>query len=267
MRGLRVLAISVLIAAWIAVPVAYTILSSFADLIEYYERVLPRRYTLKYYEEYLRLGAAGAMVRSLLVGALTVLLSLALGLPAGYAIGRYVFRGRDFLKLAVLFFRVIPIAVMAVPLAVLFIRVGLYDSLLGIALAHTALALPFVVLTTSSVFGGVPRELEEAGYVFGLSGLQVMLRITLPLVAPGVAATALFAFLISWNEVVAATILSYLNRTLPAAVLTPYVLGTGGDVPDPYKFAATTIMVVPALALMVYIRRYLIAMWGAAGAR
>lgn len=267
MRSLWVAVISALIVIWIAIPVAYTILSSFADIIEYYESLLPSKYTLRYYEEYLRLGAGGALVRSLLVGALTVALSLALGLPAGYAIGRYVFKGRDSLKLAILFFRVIPITVMAVPLAELFIRTGLYDSLLGIALAHTSLSLPFVVITTSSIFGSVPRDLEEVGYVFGLSGLQVMLRITLPLVAPGIAATALFAFLISWNEIFAATILSYSNRTLPAAVLAPYVMGTGGEVPDPYKFTATTIMVVPALILMVYIKKHLIAMWGAAGVR
>ncbi|GAY26194.1 carbohydrate ABC transporter permease [Desulfurococcaceae archaeon AG1] len=267
MRRVWVFIISMLIIAWITVPITYTILSSFADLVDYYENVLPRRYTLRYYEEYLRLGVGEALVRSVLVGILTIILSMIIGLPAGYAIGRYVFRGRDSLKLAILFFKVIPIAIMAVPLAVLFIRVGLYDTLIGIALIHTAISLPFVVLTASSVFGSVPRDLEEAGYVFGMSGLQVMLRITLPLAAPGIAATALFAFLISWNEIVAAIILSSFNRTLPAAVMTPYVMGTGGELPDPYKFAATTIMVTPALIFMLYIRRYLIAMWGAAGVR
>lgn len=267
MRRAWIYVFSALIAVWIAVPVAYTTLASFADALDYYKRVIPLVYTLRYYEEYMRLGVGPALVRSVIVGLFTIAFSLALGLPAGYAIGRYVFKGRDALKLAILFFRIMPIAVMAVPLAVLFINIGLYDSIIGISLIHTAISLPFVILTTSSIFMSIPRELEESGYVFGLNSLQVMLKITLPLAMPGLVAASLFAFLISWNEVIAATILSYFNRTLPATVMTPYVMGTGGELPDPYKFTATTIMVIPALAFMAYIRKYLIAMWGAAGVR
>ena len=100
-----------------------------------------------------------------------------------------------------------------------------------------------------------------------MNGLQVFLRITIPLAAPGLAAAAMFTFLISWNEIVASTILSYTNRTLPAMVLSPYVMGTGGELPDPYKFAAAVIMIFPALVFMAYVRKYLIVMWGAAGVR
>ncbi|MEM1667868.1 MAG: carbohydrate ABC transporter permease [Thermofilaceae archaeon] len=255
------------IAVWILLPIAYTTLASFAEIRDYYARVIPRSYTLRYYEEYFRLGVLDALARSVQVGLITVALSFIFGLPAGYAIGRWAFRGRDTLRMAVIFFRVFPVAVMAVPLAVTYISLGLYDTLLGIALAHTAIALPFVILITSSIFISIPKDLEEAGYVFGMSGLQVFLRITLPLAAPGLAAAAMFTFLISWNEVVAATILSYVNRTLPAMVLSPYVIGTGGELPDPYKFAAATIMILPALLFMAYVRRYLITMWGAAGVR
>lgn len=259
--------IAAIIVGWILLPIAYTMLASFADIRDYYARVIPRRFTLKYYEEYFRLGVIEALVRSVQVGLATVALSFALGLPAGYAIGRLNFKGRDALKMTIIFLRVFPIAVMAVPLAVTYIRLGLYDTMFGIALAHTAIALPFVILITSSIFVSVPKDLEEAGYIFGMSGVQVFLRITLPLAAPGLAAAAMFTFLISWNEVVAATILSYVNRTLPATVLSPYVMGTGGELPDPYKFAAATIMIIPALVFMAYVRKYLIAMWGAAGVR
>lgn len=266
-RRLTSYLIALIIVGWILLPIAYTILASFAEIRDYYARVIPRRYTLRYYEEYFRLGIMEALVRSFQVGLATVALSFALGLPAGYAVGRWAFKGRDTLKMAIIFFRVFPVTVMAVPLAVTYITIGLYDTLLGIALAHTAVALPFVILITSSIFVSIPKDLEEAGYVFGMSGLQVFLRIILPLAAPGLAAAAMFTFLISWNEVVAATILSYVNRTLPATVLSPYVMGTGGELPDPYKFAAATIMILPAMLFMAYVRKYLIAMWGAAGVR
>lgn len=266
-KRLLVYPVALTIAIWILLPIVYTVLASFADIRDYYVHIIPRSYTLKYYEEYFRLGILDALVRSVQAGLITVTLSFALGLPAGYALGRWAFRGRDAFKMAIIFFRVFPVAVMAVPLAITYIRLGLYDTLLGIALAHTAVALPFVILITSSIFISIPKDLEEAAYVFGMSNIQAFLRITLPLAAPGLAAAAMFAFLISWNEVVAATILSYVNRTLPATVLSPYVMGTGGELPDPYKFAAATIMILPALVFMAYVRKYLIAMWGAAGVR
>lgn len=267
MKRILVYFVAVIIALWIIMPIMYTIIASFADLLDYYQHIIPRKYTFRYYEEYLRLGIGEALIRSVQAGFMTVAFSFAIGLPAGYAIGRLKFKGKDVVRMSILFFRVIPIVLMAVPLAILFIKIGLYDTLLGIALAHTAIALPFVVLITSSIFISIPRELEEAGAIFGLSSLQVFIRITLPLALPGLAAAALFAFLISWNEVVAATILSYLNRTLPASVLTPYVMGTGGELPDPYKFAAATLMIVPAFIFIAYIRRYLTVMWGAAGVK
>jgi multiple sugar transport system permease protein len=267
LKTLWIYLVAVLVSAWILTPILYTAVASFADMLDYYEHLIPRKYTLKYYEEYWRLGVGDALLRSIQVGILTVALSFLLGIPAGYAIGRLRFRGRDAIRVTILFFRVLPIVVMAVPLAVLFLRIGMYDTLIGITLAHTAIALPFVVLITSSIFISIPRELEEAGTVFGLSMIQVFARITLPLAAPGLAAAGMFAFLMSWNEVVASTILSYLNRTLPATVLTPYVMGTGGELPDPYRFAAATIMIAPALVFMAYIRKYLTAMWGAAGVR
>jgi len=267
MRKICIYIAAVSISLWILIPIVYTVIASFADIRDYYAHLIPQKYTLRYYEEYWRLGVGSALLRSIQVGLLTIALSFIIGIPAGYAIGRLKFKGRDVIKLTILFFRVLPIVIMAVPLAVLFIRIGLYDTLIGIALTHTAIALPFVVLITSSIFISIPRELEEAGVIFGLSSLQVFTKITLPLAAPGLSAAAMFAFLISWNEVVAATILSYLNRTLPAMVLTPYVMGTGGELPDPYKFAAATIMIAPALVFMAYIRKYLTAMWGAAGVK
>ena len=75
-------------------------------------------------------------------------------------------------------------------------------------LVHTALALPFAVLVSASLFLAIPRELEEAAWVFGCTGLAAFLRVVLPLALPGIAATAIFAFVISWNEVFAATVLT-----------------------------------------------------------
>src|SRR6266498_2168409 len=106
-------------------------------------------------------GVLGALGTSVIVAVITLAISTALGAPAGYALARYAFRGRAAYRLAILSTRAFPIVILAIPLAVTCITWGIFDTLLGVALMHTALALPFTVLVTSSIFVTVPKELEE----------------------------------------------------------------------------------------------------------
>lgn len=250
----------VVISVWVLAPLVLITVSAFAVPEDYYDRsrLLPLRYTVDNVGVFmLVLGAWRTTLNSLVVAGVTIALSFLMGLPAGYSIARFVFPGRDSFKLAVIGLRMFPGLVLAVPLTSIYLRVGLADTLLGIALAHTTMALPFVVLITSSVFAGVPVELEEAGLVFGLSRLESFLRITLPLSLPGLSATAMFVFIMSWNEVFIASVLSLVNRTLPADILVSALAA-----PDPLKFAASFIIVVPALIFVLVARRYLVQIWG-----
>jgi len=258
-RGLLVAACVATVVAWVLVPILISILYAFADPSEYYDpsKIIPLKFTLAHLQQLLALGAQKAAINSIIVALLTIAISFALGLPAGYALARFVFPGRDILKLVIIGLRMFPVVVIAVPLATLYIRIGLYDTLLGLALAHTAMALPFVVLVTSGIFASVPRELEEAGLVFGLTRLGSFFRITLPIAVPGLAAAAIFTFIMSWNEVLIASILTTFNRPLTAFILTSAMAA-----PDFIKFAAAFIIVLPAMAFVFIARRYLIAMWG-----
>src|SRR4029450_1655017 len=98
-------------------------------------------------------GMTDAFWRSVIVAALTLALSLGIGTPAGYALARFAFRGADPARVSVLSPRAFPIVILSIPLAVIFIRWGIDDSVQGVAIAHTALALPFVVLTRASGLG------------------------------------------------------------------------------------------------------------------
>jgi multiple sugar transport system permease protein len=196
-------------------------------------------------------------MNSVAVALLTLVLSLVIGAPAGYAVARFTFPGRDAFKVLILTTRAFPIVILSIPLAVIFIQWNLYDTLIAVALVHTALALPFTILVTSSIFIGVPRDLEEAALTLGCNGLQAFLRVVLPLALPGLAAAAIFTFVLSWNEVFAATILTLRNRTLPAHVLT--VLN---ESPLPFRFAGGFFMIAPALVFIFIIRRYLLNLWG-----
>jgi multiple sugar transport system permease protein len=202
-------------------------------------------------------GVLAALWRSVLVAALTLVLSTLLGAPAGYALARYAFRGKGAYGLLILSTRAFPIVILSIPLAVTFITWGIYDTTYSLALMHTALALPFTVLITSSIFVSVPRELEEAARTLGCTPLGAFVKVVLPLALPGLAAAAIFTFVLSWNEVFAAVILTLRERTLPALVLA--ALNTS---PLPFRFAAAWFMLAPSLVVIFVIRRYLLGLWG-----
>jgi multiple sugar transport system permease protein len=206
------------------------------------------------------LGSRGVMqslINSIIVGGITLVLSLVLGAPAGYALARFAFRGRDPFQLLILMTRAFPIAILAVPLTVTFIDWGLYDTLPAVALVHTALSLPTTVLITASVFISVPTDLEEAALTLGCTPLGAFSRVALPLALPGLAAASIFTFVLSWNEVFASVILTVSNRTLPAQVLASLAAS-----PLPYRFAGGFALIVPSLIFIFFIRKYLFNMWG-----
>ncbi|ACS34062.1 carbohydrate ABC transporter permease [Thermococcus gammatolerans] len=251
--------------AWILIPIIVAFLYGFTTKTDYYnpDIIIPHSYTTKYVHTILfTLGAWEGIKNSVIVATLTIIISFILGIPAGYSIAKFIFPGRDTIKLSIVALRMFPIPVMAIPLIVLYIRLHLADTLLGVALAHTAMALPFVVLITSSIFGGVSKEYEEAAMVFGLTRLGSFMKITLPLALPGLAAAAMFTFVMSWNEVFVASVLTLNHRTLPAQVLSIMAGSSGGAAPDYYKFAAAFIMTLPAMLFIFFARKYLVTMWG-----
>jgi multiple sugar transport system permease protein len=202
-------------------------------------------------------GVLPGFVNSLQIGLSTLVLSLLFGVPAGYALARYAFRGRHPYQLFLLLTRALPIVVLSVPLAQVFLTTGLYDTTYGVMLLHTALALPTTVLITSAVFVAVPYDHEEAAHVFGATPTQAFLRVVLPQALPGIAAAAMFTFVMSWNEVLGAAVLTLNQRTLPAQILS-----TLADSPLAYRFAGGLVLVLPALVFVAVMRRYLTNMWG-----
>lgn len=204
-------------------------------------------------------GVLQALWNSLLVAALTMALSIGIGAPAGYALSRFEFPGKATFRMLVLMTRAFPLPLLALPIAVMFIRIGLDDTPLGLALVHTTLAIPFSVLITFSIFSGIPLELEEAAWTLGCNRLQAFTKVVLPLVLPGLTASAVFAFTISWNEVFAAAVLTVQNRTLPAFLLQSLSVS-----PMHLRFAGGAALVIPALIFIFAVRKYLFAMWGIA---
>lgn len=204
-------------------------------------------------------GVQTALLNSIIVGVMTLVFALVIGAPAGYALARFLFRGRDSYKLLILTTRAFPIVILSIPLAVNYIQWNLYDTLYGVALAHTAMALPTTILVTASIFVGVSAELEEAAQTMGCNRVEAFIKVALPLALPGLAAAAIFTFVLSWNETFAATILTQRNRTLPALVLAQ-IADVGA--PLPFRYAGGFFLVAPSLVYIFFMRRYLLGMWG-----
>lgn len=260
-RTRRVLLVGAVVAtAWVLLPLYFLMINAFSSPAAVAQ--FPKAFWPEGNTESLRFllgfqGVVSALINSLAVAGMTMVISIALGAPAGYAIARYEFRGKTAFRMLIMLTRAFPLPLLALPLAVLFIRSGVDDTLWGLAMVHTMLALPFAVLITYSLFSGVPVELEEAAWVFGCNKWQAFLRVVLPLAAPGLAASAVFAFVISWNEVFAAAVLTIENRTLTA-----FLLQSLNTSPVYLKFAGGALLVVPAAIFMFLIRKHLFAMWG-----
>ena len=251
------------LCAWVLVPIYFITLGAFggrAGVFKWPKSVLPVDTSFAAFKLFLSIEGVGhAALNSVIAASICMVLSIALGAPAGYALARYSFPGQNVYRLLILLTRAFPLAILALPLTVIFIRVGLYDTPLGVALIHTALALPFAALISSSLFLGIPREFEEAAWVFGCTRAQAFRKIVLPLALPGIAATAIFAFVISWNEVFAASVLTVRERTLTA-----YLLTVLSESPLHFRFAGGFLLIVPSIVFIFAVRKYLFAMWGIA---
>ncbi len=260
-RGLTY-GIGILISLWILVPIIF--IASMALTTPEMVRAYPKGIigfipfswdTLKFFLA--SKGIVPGIINSVIVAVITLALSTVIAAPAGYAISRYLFPGRDFFRLSILAVRAFPVVVLSIPLAVVFINLGIFDNVYSLALMHTALTLPTTILVIGSVFASIPYELEEAAMVFGCTPVRAFRYVVLPLVLPGIAAAAIFTFVMSWNEVFAASILTVQNRTLPAQVLNTLYQSS-----EPYQFAGGFFMLVPSMIFIFLIRRYLFNMWG-----
>ena len=252
----------VLLCAWVIVPLYFLLINTLSspEAVNSYPKSFIPEFDLGSLQFFVRFdGILTALKNSILVAGLTMIMSIAIGAPAGYALSRFHFPGKELFRLLILLTRAFPLPLLALPLAVMFIRTGIDDTVFGLALVHTTLAIPFTVLITFSLFAGIPLELEEAAWTLGCTRLTAFTKVILPLILPGITASAIFAFVISWNEVFAAAVLTIENRTLTA-----FLLQNLDTSPLYLKFAGGFILVVPALIFIFAVRKYLFAMWGIA---
>ena len=244
----------ILVAALVALPFVPLVLWTFAGEWRFPD-LLPSAWSLRGIEYLLEPGGKvlGATVNSLVIGVSVTVASVAVGLPAGMALGGYEWR----FKGVVVFFILLPILVP--PLAstmgvhLTFIRLGLADTLFGVFLVHLVPTVPYTAIILTSMFAERSGDLEEAARTLGASPWGAFRYVTLPDVAPGVAVAGLFAFLISWGQYILTLLIGGGN-----VVTLPMLLFSAASSNDPVLTSALAlIFALPAVLALILALRFL----------
>lgn len=252
----------VLVIALMGAPIVLSFFASIktaADASAVPPHYLPRALSPENYLKVLRYqaGLATYLGNSALVAAMTIAASLILAVPAGYGLARFAMRGKEIAFLILIAPIMIPYQAILTPLYLDFAKFGLVNTHLGLALVHTILQLPFSVYLMRSNFEDVPREIEEAAMMDGCSSWRRLTRVFLPLAIPGVVTVALFAFINSWNEFLAALIFMSREESFTVPILLVSVrAGKFGAVDWGALQASVIISIIPCLAVYLALQRY-----------
>jgi multiple sugar transport system permease protein len=198
----------------------------------------------------------GFFFNSLIVSCGAIVVSLLVGVPAAYAIARFKFRGRENIAFTLLSFRFAPALMIIIPLYIIFRKLGLNNTYIGLIWVYQLITLPMIVWILRGYIEDISPELEEACLVDGYSQWRTFWRVTLPLARPGVVAAALLAFIYAWNNFLFGLILGGTH-------VQPITMGALQFISTAYvrygDISATIVLAfIPALALSIYSQRHLI---------
>ena len=261
-RGLKYVLLGVAVVAAIA-PVYWMVTISLKNEVDQFASP-PRWFRFAptlahYYDAFFVRSFAKYLTTSLTVAGLSTICAVTLGTLAAYGLARFKLRGKldQRLSLWILSTRMFPPIVTAVPLFLLMRDLRLLNTIGSLVIVYTALNLPFVVWMMRGFFRELPRELEEAAMVDGDSRLGALIRVILPLVTPGLAATAVFCLIVSWNEFLLALVMTQTDAsmTLPVGIagrVTQYEIKWG------VMSAAGVVAMIPILAFAMSVQRYLV---------
>jgi multiple sugar transport system permease protein len=198
-------------------------------------------------------------LNSLVIGGLSTVLATLLGVPAAWAYSRFQVKGKNDQLFFILSTRFMPPVVVVIPIFLMFRDLSLYDTKAGLILLYAAFNLPFTIWMMKGFVDEVPSDYEDAAMIDGYSRFEAFWRFTLPLLVPGIAATAVFALIFAWNEFVFAIFLTTggdAARTAP-----PAIAGLVGSTPIDWGLiaASATLFALPVLAFAFLVRRHLVA--------
>jgi multiple sugar transport system permease protein len=256
-------ALTILYFVFALFPVIWMVILSLKPQEQLYTTYFVFQPTLAGYQEILGQagGASGStflrfFVNSLIISLGAVLISLVVGVPAAYAFARWQFRGGESLLFTLLSFRFAPELMVIIPLLVIYRRLGLFDTHIGLIWVYQLITLPLIVWILRSYFQDLTPELEQSALLDGYNRPQAFLKVAVPLIRPGLAAAALLAFIFAWNSFIFPFALTGSN----AQTVTVGSLSFLGGATPRYNLtaAAALIALIPPLILALSIQRFLV---------
>jgi multiple sugar transport system permease protein len=259
-------AICIAICTIMLLPLLASVLASVkptAEAAQTPPTFVPHGFSLDAYSRlwHFQSGLPTYLLNSGITALLTVVFTIVLTALAGYGLARFPVPLKEPLFVVLLLALIIPYQALLTPIFLMFSDLGLANTLVGVAIVHTAIQLPFSVYIMRNSFEAVPNELEEAAMIDGAGSLQILRRIFLPAIVPAIVTVALFAFIMSWNEFLAALVL--LNEgskfTLPLNLAILRTKTSLGGTDWGALQAGITISIIPCVLFYLLLQRYFIA--------
>jgi multiple sugar transport system permease protein len=203
-------------------------------------------------------GLPTYLMNSLGTALLTILVTLGLTVPAAYALSRFPVPAKEPIFVVLLLALIVPYQALLTPMFLMFSQLRLTNSLLGLAILHTTIQLPFSLYVLRNSFAAVPRELEEAAVMDGASSWQMLVRIFVPSAVPAIVTVALFAFITSWNEFLGALVMMSRSErfTLPVILAVSRTETSLGGTDWGMLQAGITISMIPCVLVYLLLQRY-----------
>lgn len=220
--------------------------------------LIPKDATLMTYKRlFLQEPFVQWMINSLIVSVAVTVVGVALASTAGYAFSRYKFKGRDTAMIGLITTQMFPLTMLLLPLFIMLIKLHAYDNYIGLIIAYSATALPFITWQMKGYYDTIPYSLEEAASIDGCSQFSVFWRIVLPLATPGLVITALFSFMTAWSEYLVAAVLIQDQSlfTLPLGLKT---FQANMEVAWGLYSAGAIVVSIPVVILFLGLSRWLI---------
>jgi len=258
MNIFRVLVI-LIILVFIALPVMWIISTSLSQRIAMF-KLPPKLFTAFIIDNFkyvfTEMSVNRWILNSLTISIGTMVLSLIIGVPAGYAFSRINFRGKKALLIMILLTRALPTIVLVMPFRIIMQSIGLLGTRTAVILIDTVYNAAFTFWLMSGIFESIPSDLEDAGRIDGCNPVQAFLYIAVPLSKPGLVTSALFAFIFSWNDFLfALTLTSPDTTTLPLGMLSTFgILQQGWT----YMAAMGVVAIFPVILLSLMLQKYYI---------
>ena len=256
-------AVCLAVCAFMVTPIVLSVLASVkttAEAAAIPPTYLPHEVSLDSYQRLwsYQAGLPTYLFNSFATAFMTIAFTLALTIPAGYALARFPVPGKELIFVFLLLALIIPYQALLTPIFLMFAQVKLTNNLIGLAIVHTAIQLPFSLYIMRNGFESVPRELEEAALTDGGNSWQILRSIFLPAVVPSIVTVALFAFVTSWNEFLAALVL--LSRastfTLPLILASARAETSLGGTDWGMLQAGITIAMIPCIGIYLLLQKY-----------